>query len=209
MRTSASVRAEQYRSWPRRFPAATTQSKGRQVSRSFKARFGPVIASRGIAPIPGVLLRGLATLQLRKEDLIVLLRILCFYQQAEVWPSAPLWKLAQGSLLTERQTENSLRRLERRGFVNRQEIHPYWRHPIYNLSGLFSRLEELALEEATNTRKGADRAIGNRSTNRGTQTDASTEASLQEQLPDATVSTSTATCSKENKSAAEAAQVAR
>src|SRR5438874_7989915 len=76
---------------PKRTP---TQPESGDVDRSFDARYGELIVSRGVATFPSLLLRFQKALRLEDRHLITLLVILSFYRANGDTPSVSIDRMA-------------------------------------------------------------------------------------------------------------------
>lgn len=114
--------------------------------RSAEAKWGRAVMDRGFVTIPAILLRGQRRLGLSSTQLVVLLQLIDWWNDADKQPWSAKSTLAQRIGLSERQLQRQVATLEQAGLVQRiEKVTNRGKQPnTYDLSGLVEKLKELA-----------------------------------------------------------------
>lgn len=116
----------------------------------FARRLSPLIAARGVAPIPNLLIRYQARLGLSSYELVYLLHVLQHRRDDGSWPWVPIAEIAKATASAERSVRDWKAALIAKGYLS---VRKRGREgggrgaDEHDLSGLFAALEALAIEE--------------------------------------------------------------
>ncbi|WP_448208613.1 helix-turn-helix domain-containing protein [Azospirillum sp. sgz302134] len=133
-----------------------------EADKAFPKRWGAKVADHGYVMVPEMLLAFQGRLRLRCTEVTMLLQIMTFWwaKGGLPWPSKA--RLAERLGVTERQVQRTLTKLEKRGFIKRQERFygsGSQTSNAYDLSGLIAELKRLEPEyRAAKEKAKAERA---------------------------------------------------
>jgi DNA-binding MarR family transcriptional regulator len=120
---------------------------GHASARRFEDRYGAPIVSRGIATFPALILRWQNALGLTDGEVVTLAHFLSYYLTRNDWPSVSIDAVADARDVHRSVVEREIRSLESKGYVAKAGKDTTHRTFRYDLSGLFTRLEELVSVE--------------------------------------------------------------